>query len=159
MNDTTIRFSINGAGVAATPDRNSLLDALRMQHGLTGARFGCGEGHCGACTVIVNGAPVQACQTPLWSLEGAAVLTIEGLESDARAARVRDAFIEEQAAQCGYCTNGIVMTLAALLGRTPLPSRSEIVAVLDERHLCRCGAHARVLRALDRLLTEFGAAA
>lgn len=159
MTDATTRFTVNGAAVSASSAKGSLLDALRAQLNFTSARFGCGEGHCGACTVIVDGNPVQACQTPLWSLEGAAVRTIEGLDGDARAARVRAVFIEEQAAQCGYCTNGIVMTIAALLSRGQPASRREIVAALDERHLCRCGAHARVLRALDRLLAEMAEAA
>lgn len=158
MKDATTQFTVNGAVVRASA-KGSLLDALRAQLNLTGARFGCGEGHCGACTVIVDGNAAQACQTPLWSLEGAAVRTIEGLDADACATRVRQVFIEEQAAQCGYCTNGIVMTIAALLSRAQPASRREIVAALDERHLCRCGAHARVLRALDRLLAEMAEAA
>ncbi|MDE2361222.1 MAG: 2Fe-2S iron-sulfur cluster binding domain-containing protein [Hyphomicrobiales bacterium] len=148
----TIEFSVNGAPVSAEAAGSSLLAVLRGDLRLRGARFGCGEGHCGACTVIVNGRAVQACQTPIWSLAGADVRTIEAAAADSLVAHVRKVFIEEQAAQCGYCTNGVIMTLAALLAADRTPARRDILAVLDERHLCRCGAHPRILRAIDRLL-------
>jgi nicotinate dehydrogenase subunit A len=128
----------------------SLLDVLREDLELLGTRTGCLEGDCGACTVLLDGNPVQACDTPLWSVAGHRVETIEGLSLTA----VREAFLAEQAAQCGYCTNGIIMTVAGLLGRTPPATRAEIVAMLDERHICRCGAQARILRAVDRALGE-----
>jgi nicotinate dehydrogenase subunit A len=145
------RFDIVVNGLAHSldlPGDVPLLDVLRTDIGLLGTRTGCLEGNCGACTVLVDGHPVQACETPLWSVAGRAVETIEGLRLEA----VREAFLAEQAAQCGYCTNGIIMTVAGLLGRTPAASRAEIVAMLDERHICRCGAQARILRALDRAI-------
>ena len=140
---------VNGIGHSLElPGDTPLLDVLRTDIGLLGTRTGCLEGNCGACTVLLDGRPVQACDTPLWSVAGRVVETIEGLRLEA----VREAFLAEQAAQCGYCTNGIIMTVAGLLGGTPTASRAEIVAVLDERHICRCGAQVRILRALDRAM-------
>ncbi len=145
------RFDIvvNGTGHSLElPGDTPLLDVLRTDLGLLGTRTGCLEGNCGACTVLLDGRPVQACDTPLGSVAGRRVETIEGLRLEA----VREAFLAEQAAQCGYCTNGIIMTVAGLLGGTPAASRAAIVAVLDERHICRCGAQVRILRALDRAM-------
>jgi aerobic-type carbon monoxide dehydrogenase small subunit (CoxS/CutS family) len=142
---------VNGERVVLDqPGTLPLLDALRTDLGLCGTRVGCTEGHCGACTVLLDGQPLQSCQTPLEAAAGHAVETIEAPHFDA----VRDAFLAEQAAQCGYCTNGIIVTIAGLLARRPRPTRAAIVAALDERHICRCGAQARILRVLDRLMAE-----
>jgi nicotinate dehydrogenase subunit A len=146
-----ITLIVNGERVVLDqPGTLPLLDVLRTDLGLCGTRVGCTEGACGACTVLLDGQPLQACQTPLEAAAGRAVETIEAARFDA----VRDAFLEEQAAQCGYCTNGIAVTLAGLLARRPRPGREAILAVLDERHICRCGAQPRILRVLDRLMAE-----
>lgn len=152
-----IGFTLNGRQVSLTtdPDR-SLLSVLRHECGALGTRIGCSEGHCGACTVHVGGKAVQSCDTPLWSIKGAEITTIDGAAEGATIDRVRAAFLAEQAAQCAYCINGIVMTVAALLETSPRPDRAEMIHVLDERHICRCGAHPRILRALDRLLATDG---
>jgi nicotinate dehydrogenase subunit A len=148
---------VNGRAVTVeVPESTSLLTALRHDLGLKGTRVGCTEGYCGACTVLVDGRPVQSCSTPLWSVEGRAVTTIEGLGGESGMSPVQEAFLAEQAAQCGYCTNGIVMTVAGLLSQSPAPSRAEILEALDERHICRCGAHARILRAVDRAAATSG---
>jgi nicotinate dehydrogenase subunit A len=155
-----IAIIVNGAGHRLDLDAElPLLTVLRQQLGLKGTRFGCGEGQCGACTVLVDGQPLQACTTPLWSVAGRSVTTIEGLAADGRPGPLQQAFLDEQAAQCGYCINGIIMTLAGLLARRPVPSRAAILDVLDERHLCRCGTHPRILRTLDRLLAATSAEA
>ena len=127
-----------------------LIDALRTDLALKGTRHGCGEGACGACTVLVNGVAVQSCDIAATECAGA---VIETIESDA-AAPVAAAFLEFTAAQCGFCTAGIVMTILAWLRGRPVPDRGELIARLDERHLCRCGAHARILRAADALVAH-----
>jgi nicotinate dehydrogenase subunit A len=141
-----ISFSLNGAPQEVDVDPDTpLLYVLRNDLGLMGARFGCGVGLCGACFVHVDGVPVPSCDTPVWSLEGKAVVTVEGLRPHA----VQQAFLDEQAAQCGYCVTGIIMTAAALLDRDPHPSAGEVTEALD-RHLCRCGAQQRMVRAVVR---------
>jgi len=142
-------LKVNGAEHAvevapATP----LVYVLRNDLKLKGTRFGCGTGHCGSCTVLVDGKPVQSCDTPLWSAGGKEVVTIEGLA--ARKHPLLAAFAAEQALQCGYCISGIVMAAAALLEKNPHPDDAEIAAAL-ERHLCRCGTHVRILRAIRRV--------
>ncbi len=140
---------VNGARhVVMAPGALPLLDVLRTDLALLGTRVGCTEGYCGACTVLLDGQPVQSCQTPLRAAAGHAVETIESGRFNA----VRDAFLDEQAAQCGYCTNGVIVAIAGLLAREPRPSRAAVLAWLDERHICRCGTQPRMLRALDRLL-------
>lgn len=136
---------VNGRdhAVDAAPDAR-LLDVLRDGLGLCGTRMGCGTGACGACHVLVDGRSVAACDTPLWAVAGKAVTTVEGLD-----ARLRQAFVDEQAAQCGYCSSGILVSAAALLQRTPAPTDAEVRAALDG-HLCRCGAHNRIVRAVLR---------
>jgi nicotinate dehydrogenase subunit A len=144
------RITVNGIDhqLALDPDI-SVLNVLRHDLGLTGTRVGCTEGHCGACTVLVDGRPVQTCNLPLWSAAGRAITTIEGLSDDDRPGPVQQAFLDEQAGQCGYCLNGIIMTVTGLLAQDPVVDRAGILAVLDERHLCRCGAQPRILRAID----------
>jgi nicotinate dehydrogenase subunit A len=125
-----------------------LLYVLRDELGLTGAKFGCGLGQCGACTVLIGGRAVRSCVTPARSVSGQDVVTIEGLGAD-RPDPVQAAFIAEQAAQCGYCTAGMVMSARALLARTPRPSEQQVREALAG-NLCRCGSHARVIRAVMR---------
>jgi nicotinate dehydrogenase subunit A len=145
-----IGFRLNGEAreVAAHPD-TPLLYVLRNDLGLLGARFGCGMGLCGACIVHVDGVPVPSCDTPLWSVEGRAVVTVEGLAPGDELHAVQQAVLDEQAAQCAYCLTGVVMSGAALLERSPHPDRAEVVTAL-ERNLCRCGAHNRMVRAVLR---------
>jgi aerobic-type carbon monoxide dehydrogenase small subunit (CoxS/CutS family) len=150
---TTVQLSVNGTvrHVTAAAD-TSLLTVLRHDLDLKGTRIGCTEGQCGACTVVVEGRAMQACSIPLWNVAGKAITTIEGLSGSSTLAHVQRAFLDEQAAQCGYCTNGIIMTVTALLSQSPPATRQHIIATLDERHLCRCGAQPRILRAIDRAL-------
>jgi aerobic-type carbon monoxide dehydrogenase small subunit (CoxS/CutS family) len=130
----------------ATP----LLWVLRTDFGLTGVRFGCGLGQCGACTVIVDGIARQSCDLPVSAVEGCHVTTIEGLGSDGELDPLQTAFIEEGAAQCGYCTAGIIVAARALLDAEPAASDARIREALAG-NLCRCGAHARVMRAIHRV--------
>jgi nicotinate dehydrogenase subunit A len=139
-----INFVVNGEPVETGVDPDTpLLYVLRNELGLMGARFGCGLGLCGACFVHVDGVSAPSCDTPVWSLEGKSVVTVEGLTPHP----VQQAFLDEQAAQCGYCVTGIIMTAAALLEREPHPSEPEVAAALDS-HLCRCGAQQRMVRAI-----------
>ena len=139
---------VNGAerALEAAPD-TPLVYALRNDLDLKGTSFGCGTGHCGACTVLLDGRAVQSCDTPLWAAAGREVTTIEGLAAATHP--LIAAFTAEQALQCGYCINGIVMSAAALMARNPDPGEAEIAQAL-ERHLCRCGTHVRILRAIRR---------
>ena len=148
--DQTFRIRVNGAEreVRAAPV-TPLLYILRNDLGLKGTRFGCGEGHCGACTVLFDGSAVQSCDTPLWSAAGHEITTIEGLSTGGTLHPIQQAFLDEQAAQCGYCVNGIMVAAKALLDRNPDPTEAEIAAAL-ERNLCRCGTHVRILRAILR---------
>jgi nicotinate dehydrogenase subunit A len=150
---TNVEIRVNGRThrVAAAPD-TPLLHVLRDELGLNGPKFGCGLSQCGACTVHVGGDAVRACITPLGSVGARDVTTIEGLGTPERPHRVQQAFIDEQAAQCGYCLNGMIMTTAALLARTPRPTETQIRAALAG-NLCRCGTHLRILRAVRRAAT------
>ena len=144
------RLRVNGREHEVTADpKTPLLYVLRNDLKLKGTRFGCGVGQCGACTVLLDGNAVQSCDTPLWAAAGHEISTIEGLGSAQAPHPLQQAFIDEQAAQCGYCINGIIMSAAALLKKSRNPSESEIVRAL-ERNLCRCGTHVRVLRAIRR---------
>lgn len=136
---------VNGTlpALEASPDR-WLLDVLRDDLGLKGTKPGCRAGACGACHVLLDGRSVAACETPLWQAEGRQVTTVEALP-----AALAEAFFHEQAAQCGYCSAGMLVATAALLRERPDPTRAEIDAALD-RHLCRCGAHPRIVRAVQR---------
>ncbi len=143
-------LTINGAArEVALSDDTSLLDALRGDLGLMATRFGCGAESCGACMVLVDGKPSYACTTPIDALRGKAVTTLEGLGDAARPHPLQQAFLDEQAGQCGYCLSGILISAKALLDRTSTPTRDDIVQALD-KHLCRCGAHARIIRAVQR---------
>lgn len=147
-------FDLNGQGVSvqAAPEQ-SLLDVLRNHLQLKATRMGCAQGECGACRVIVDGQAVASCETPLWSVAGKSVTTLEGLGTRAKPHALQTAFIEAQAMQCGFCTSGILMSAAALLHRQPQPTRAEIVQVLD-KHLCRCGAHNRVVHAIEKAAAQ-----
>ena len=146
-------LTVNGTPVSLALDRNTpLILVLRNDLGLKGVRAGCGIGECGACTVILDGAPVRSCITPLGAAAGARVVTPEGLGTPAAPHPVQQAFLDEQAAQCGYCTNGFIMTVAALADGSA-GARDRIRAALPEQ-LCRCGTHVRILRAVDRALGE-----
>jgi nicotinate dehydrogenase subunit A len=144
-------LSVNGATrtVETRTDDQPLLYVLRNAFGLTGAKFGCGKGQCGACTVLLDGEAVRSCATPVSAAVGRNITTIEGLGTPDKPHPVQAAFITEQAAQCGYCGNGMVMTTAALLARKPKPTRDDIKEALAG-NLCRCGTHQRILRAALR---------
>jgi nicotinate dehydrogenase subunit A len=143
-------ITVNGTRhrVTATPD-TPLLYVLRDELALNGPKFGCGLAQCGACTVHLGGDAVRSCVTPVSTVGARPVTTIEGLGTPERPHRVQKAFIDEQAAQCGYCINGMVMTAAALLARTPAPEERDIREAL-KGNLCRCGTHMRILRAVRR---------
>ena len=145
-----VAFTVNGEPrVVRTHPDTPLLYVLRNELGLVGARFGCGLGSCGACFVLVDGAAVPSCDTPMWSVEGRAVTTVEGLAPEGGLHPVQQAVLDEQAAQCAYCITGVIMSGAALLRRRPRPEEAEVIEAL-ERNLCRCGAHARMVRAVVR---------
>jgi len=149
-----VRLTVNGAECAIDADADTpLLYALRNDLGLKGTRFGCGNGQCGACFVLVDGRPAPACDTPLWSVAGKRVTTVEGLGGPEAAHPLQEAFLAEQAAQCGYCTSGILISAAALLAKNPSPSEVEVRGALD-RNLCRCGSHNRIVRAVLRAAGE-----
>jgi nicotinate dehydrogenase subunit A len=150
MGTTSLRLRVNGQErTVDAPDRAPLLDLLRNACGLKGTRFGCGTGTCGACHVLVDGASVPACDTPAWAVQGKSVVTVEGLSGNGAPSRLQQAFLEEQAGQCGYCLSGILASATALLERTPDPTEAQVREALD-RHLCRCGAHNRIVRAVLR---------
>ena len=152
MSKTT---SLNINGIARPLPENikvesSLLDFLRNKLGLTGTRFGCGLEQCGACMVLVDGAPVQSCNAALDSVVGKQITTVEGLRgTDGELHPLQQAFLDEQAGQCGYCLSGILISAKALLDHNPDPTRREIALALDN-NLCRCGSHVRILDAVTR---------
>jgi len=148
-----IAFTVNGEPrTVGVPQTASLLDVLRNQLGLMGTRYGCGLEQCGCCMVLVDGQPAYACTREVGTIVGRSVTTVEGLGTAADPHPLQQAFLDEQAGQCGYCLSGILMSAKALLDRNPRPSRADIVTVLD-KHLCRCGAHQRILRAVERAAT------
>jgi nicotinate dehydrogenase subunit A len=149
MNDP-ITITVNGQRhpVEASPE-TPLLYILRDEMGLNGPQFGCGSESCKACTVLLGTREVQSCKLPVSEATGGAITTLEGLQAEGELHPIQRAFIDEQAAQCGYCINGMVMTTAAFLHRNRRPSEDEIREALDG-NLCRCGAHARILRAVQR---------
>ncbi|MFL6573931.1 MAG: (2Fe-2S)-binding protein [Burkholderiales bacterium] len=150
-------LEVNGQrrSVSAGPD-TPLLYVLRNDLGLVGSRFGCGNGQCGACFVIVDGKAVPSCDTPLWSVAGKKVTTVEGLAKGGELHPVQKALLAEQAAQCGYCISGIAVAAAAFLSSNQDPSEQQVREALD-RNLCRCGAHNRVVRAVLRAAKEMQA--
>jgi nicotinate dehydrogenase subunit A len=148
---------VNGKSVRVQGDGTKpLLSVLRNELGLRGSRFGCGTEQCGACMVLIDGEPSFSCARAIESLAGKSVTTVEGLSPSGSRSPLQQAFLDEQAGQCGYCLSGILISAAALLARNPTPSRSEIAAALD-RHLCRCGVHNRIMRAVARAGALIGA--
>lgn len=145
-----IELEVNGQrrSVDADPGR-SLLSVLREDLALTGPKYGCGESRCGACTVLIDGRAVHSCVTPVSAAVNVPVTTIEGLERDGRLHAVQQAFIDEGAMQCGYCTAGMIMAAVSLLAATPSPSRDEIVRAMDG-NVCRCGTYPRIMKAIQR---------
>jgi carbon-monoxide dehydrogenase small subunit len=145
-----IRFTINGRDVTVqTSAERTLLSVLRDDLDLTGTKYGCGERQCGACAVLVDGRPTPACGTPVGAVADHAVTTIEGLAAEGHLHPLQQAFLDEGAFQCGYCTPGMIMAGVALLTTNPEPTDEQIVAALD-RHICRCGSYPRILRAVHR---------
>jgi nicotinate dehydrogenase subunit A len=161
MPNVTTRLVVNGTShdVTAAPD-TPLLYILRNDLGLTGPKFGCGLGQCGACMVHIDGQPVRSCTTPLATAARGPITTIEGLGSPEKPHPVQQAFIGAQAAQCGYCINGMIMAAAALIAKNKRPSRTQIRSALNG-NLCRCGTHMRIMRAVEHAaelsLTQSGA--
>jgi nicotinate dehydrogenase subunit A len=144
-------FYVNGKAVSVSLDdeESPLLDVLRNSLGLKGTRFGCGLEQCGCCMVLIDGAPEKCCTKPVWSVVGKEIVTVEGLGDAARPHPLQQAFLDEQAGQCGYCLAGILVSAKALLDKNPKPSRAEIAQALDG-NICRCGSHNRILRAVEK---------
>jgi aerobic-type carbon monoxide dehydrogenase small subunit (CoxS/CutS family) len=141
---------INGTTHSVDVDANaSLLSVLRDHLDLTGSKYGCGEGQCGACTVLLDGLPRHSCITKVGAAAGKKITTIEGLASDGRLHPLQQAFLDEGAFQCAYCTSGMIMTASALLKANPYPNESEIAAFM-EGNVCRCGTHLRIIAAIRR---------
>jgi nicotinate dehydrogenase subunit A len=145
-----IALTVNGRSVQVTAlETTPLLDVLRNQLDLKGTRYGCGLEQCGSCMVLLDGEPVYACSREVSTVAGHSVTTIEGLGSATQPHPLQQAFLDEQAGQCGYCLSGIVISAKALLDQNPSPTRADIAAALD-KNLCRCGAHPRILRAVEK---------
>ena len=150
----SIVFKLNKKPVQVDVDGDrALLWVLRTELALTGTKYGCGEGHCGACTVLVDGVAVRSCLTTARQVRNREVVTIEGLAPEGKLHPVQKAFVEHDALQCGYCTPGMVLTGVALLRENPQPTREQLARGLDE-NLCRCGAHTRILDALQAAAAE-----
>ena len=147
--EETIQFKLNNKDAQVTIDPNkTLLWVLRDDFELTGTKFGCGIGFCGACTVLINNEPVRSCSIPVSDVAGKSVITVEGLAKNGKLHPVQQAFIDHDALQCGYCTPGMIMTSVGLLKKNSSPTRQDIVAGL-EGNLCRCGAHMRIIDAVE----------
>lgn len=146
--ESSIRFVLNDKSVTWTgEDNRKLLWVLRTEYNLTGSKCGCGEGFCGACTVLVDGEAVRSCQFSMKDLKGKNVTTIEGLSKNGDLHPIQKAFVKHNALQCGFCTSGMIMNAVGLLSKKPMPSQSEIITGMEE-NLCRCGTYNRVLMAV-----------
>ena len=145
-----IRLIVNGRNVDVAADGETpLLDILRNHLGLIGTKFGCGQEQCGCCMVLIDGKPEKSCGKALSTVSGREIVTVEGLGTPDRPHPLQQAFLDEQAGQCGYCLPGILISAKALLDQNPSPSRAQIAAALDD-NICRCGSHPRILRAIER---------
>jgi len=152
--EETIRFSLNGKKTEIKIDpTQTLLWVLRNQLGLTGTKYGCGMGFCGACTVLLNKEPVRSCMLPVGDVAGKELITIEGLGTKEKLHPVQKAFVDHDALQCGYCTPGMIMTATGLLLKKPSPTRQEIIEGMED-NLCRCGAHIRIIDAIQTAADE-----
>ncbi len=147
--EETIRFKLNNKETELVTDPNQiLLWVLRNHFGLTGTKYGCGIGFCGACTVLIDNEPVRSCMIPVSDVAGKSVVTIEGLEQEGKLHPVQQAFIDHDALQCGFCTPGMIVTAVGMLGKNPAPTRAQIISGLED-NLCRCGAHTRIIDAVE----------
>ena len=147
--EETVKFKLNGTSTSITVDSSrTLLWVLRTDLELTGTKYGCGEGICGACTILVDGQAMRSCQMTVKDIAGKSVTTIEGLALHGNLHPLQKAFMEHDAFQCGYCTSGMIMTAHAFLDSHPHPSEQEIIAGMDD-NLCRCGAHKRIVEAIQ----------
>jgi aerobic-type carbon monoxide dehydrogenase small subunit (CoxS/CutS family) len=145
LNDKPVRLNVDG--------ERTLLWVLRTDLGLTGTKFGCGEGHCGSCTVLVDGVAVRSCLRKIKQVKDKEVVTIEGLAKDGKLHPLQQAFMEHDALQCGFCTPGMILTAFGLLAKNPKPTREQIIRGL-EQNLCRCGAHTRIIDAIETAAGE-----
>ena len=149
-----IRFSFNGKSTALEVEEERLfLWVLRTELGLTGTKSGCGEGFCGSCTVLVDGKPERSCQLPMSEVAGKKVVTIEGLATNGKLHPVQAAFVEHDALQCGFCTPGMILSAYGLLLENPKPTRQQILDHMED-NLCRCGAHVRIVKAIEMAASE-----
>lgn len=152
----TISFKINGMPTRLrVDDERMLLWVLRTDLELVGTKYGCGQGHCGACTVLINEKPVRSCVMPVKAIKGKEIITIEGLEQNGILHPLQQAFLEHDALQCGFCTSGMILTAYGLLKSNPRPSRNQIIQGMDH-NLCRCGAHERIIRAVEDAALRMG---
>ena len=148
-----MNLNINGGTSVVLADANTpLLYVLRNDCDLKGTRFGCGAAQCGSCHVLIDGVSVPSCDTPLWATEGKAIVTVEGLSKSGELSALQQAFIDEQAAQCGYCISGMLISATELLQKNQQPTEADVRTALD-KHLCRCGSHNRIVRAVLRVVS------
>jgi nicotinate dehydrogenase subunit A len=153
-----MQISVNGRTLDVRAEGETpLLYVLRNDAGCKGVRYGCGAGQCGACTVIIDGKPVQSCDVPVSAVAGKSITTVEGIGSEDKPHPLQAAFVDEQAAQCGYCITGIIMSAKVLLDANPLPNEPQIKEALS-KNLCRCGTHLRIVRAIKRAADQMAGA-
>lgn len=154
--NVTVTLNVNGSETTVTTDRRRrLLDVLREDFHLTGTKYGCGEGQCGACLVHLDGKPTRSCITPVTAADGKSVTTIEGLARGDTLHSVQEAFLEEGAMQCGYCTSGMILSAVALLKENSNPTDEEIVHGMN-RHICRCNGYVKIINAIRRAAVKMG---
>jgi aerobic-type carbon monoxide dehydrogenase small subunit (CoxS/CutS family) len=152
--EQTIRFELNGKKTEISIDpKLTLLWVLRTKFGLTGTKFGCGIGFCGACTILIDNEAVRSCQVSVSDIAGKKVITIEGLAVNGKLHPVQQAFVDQDALQCGYCTPGMIINAVGLLKKNPDPSEQEIIKGMED-NLCRCGAHVRIVKAIQTAAKE-----
>lgn len=148
--EKSLTLTVNGQKRTITTDATRpLLDVLREDFGLTGTKYGCGEGECGCCTVLLDGKPVQSCVTDVGAIDNMSIVTIEGLADPDKLHPVQEAFLQEGAMQCGYCTGGMILEAAAMLKENPAPTQAEIVEAMDG-HICRCNGYTKITSAVRR---------